>query len=204
MEISRRAQTFVRVDSRPESVPRPAHGPALSPRVKPRCGSSAARPPCGVTAAEGRSAALSWKGKPSDVCEPDRAPGAALNWPQKPPVLRYFSGAHRPSAAASQQVLFNRLERQDGVGADAGRAHQLSRLQGLERIQAQAGAADDAQVCGGHPSCFLQSVVTAGGRRTAAECSSRATSAATSGRRGELVANHEQGRFESPQLTVLD
>ena len=46
--------------------------------------------------------------------------------------------------------------------------------------------------------------VSAGGRRTAAGFSSRANSAATSDRRGEFVANHEQGRFESPQLTILD
>ena len=112
-----------------------------------------------------------------------------------------WRGPQALTAVASWPV---ELERQGVVVADAWLAHQLSRLQGLERIQAEDSAAVDAQVCGGHPSCFLQSVVTAGGRRPAAEFSSRATSAATSGRRGEFVANHEQGRFESPQLTVRD
>ena len=47
-----------------------------------------------------------------------------------------MNGAQRPSEAASHQVLFNLVERQGVVVADARRAHQLSRLQGLERVQA--------------------------------------------------------------------
>ena len=47
-----------------------------------------------------------------------------------------MNGAQRPSEAASHQVLFNLVERQGVVVADARLAHQLSRLQGLERVQA--------------------------------------------------------------------
>ncbi len=47
-----------------------------------------------------------------------------------------MNGAQRLSEAASHQVLFNLVERQGVVVTDARLAHQLSRLQGLERVQA--------------------------------------------------------------------
>ena len=155
-----RPNVFVRVDSRPESIPRPANGPSLSPRVKPRCGSSAARRPGGVTAAEGRSEALSRKGQPSDVCEPDREPGPALNWPHKAPVLRYFPGAHRgPQPLPVRRYCSTASSVKAWSSQTPGLLTRCRVFKVLRAYKRRTPPPLTRLVGGGYPGCFLRSVL---------------------------------------------
>ena len=161
MEISRRAQTFLygwipapRAYRAPQTDPRSAPVSSRGAAPQRRAAPAASRRP------RGGQKLLAGRVQPSDVCEPDREPGPALNWPQKAPVLRYFSGAHRgPQPLPVRRYCSTASSVKAWSSQTPGLLTRCRVFKVLRAYKRRTTPPLTRLVGGGYPGCFLRSVL---------------------------------------------